>query len=85
RHDLSLFGYGHFFIFAALAGLGSMLNLVTESVAGETGDSAKKIISEPYAMGMLMSMLVVFLLTLTILRELMCRRSSHNVIAMLLA
>ncbi|WP_201583768.1 low temperature requirement protein A [Psychrobacter immobilis] len=85
RHDLFLFGYGHFFIFAALAGLGSMLNLVTESVAGETGDSAQKIISEPYAMGMLMSMLVVFLLTLTILRELMCRRSSHNVIAMLLA
>ena len=85
RHDLFLFGYGHFFIFAALAGLGSMLNLVTESVAGENGDSVQKVISEPYAMGMLMSMLVVFLLTLTILRELMCRRSSHNVIAMLLA
>lgn len=82
RHDLFLFGYGHFFIFASLAGLGSMLNLVTESVAGNSGHG---VISQPYAMGMLMSMLSVFLLTLTILRELMCRKSTHNVIAMFIA
>ena len=85
RHDLFLFGYGHFFIFASIAGLGSMLNLVTESVAADTSAPGYQIISQPYAMGMLMAMLSVFLLTLTILRELMCRKSSHNVIAMLIA
>ena len=85
RHDLFLFGYGHFFIFASIAGLGSMLNLVTESVAADTSAPGYQIISQPYAMGMLMGMLSVFLLTLTILRELMCRKSSHNVIAMLIA
>ncbi|MGM8898308.1 MULTISPECIES: low temperature requirement protein A [unclassified Psychrobacter] len=85
RHDLFLFGYGHFFIFASIAGLGSMLNLVTESVAGDTSDGANQVISQTYAMGMLMGMLSVFLLTLTILRELMCRKSSHNVIAMVIA
>ena len=85
RHDLFLFGYGHFFIFASIAGLGSMLNLVTESAAADTSAPGYQIISQPYAMGMLMAMLSVFLLTLTILRELMCRKSSHNVIAMLIA
>lgn len=82
RQDLFLFGYGHFFIFASLAGLSSMLNLVTESVAG---NSENGVISQPYAMGMLMAMLSVFLLTLTILRELMCRKSTHNVVAILIA
>lgn len=36
RHDFVSFGYGHFFIFTALAGLGSTLKLVTE-VIDETG------------------------------------------------
>ena len=81
RHDLFLFGYGHFFIFASIAGLGSMLNLVTESVAADTNAAGYQVISQPYAMGMLS----VLLLTLTILRELMCHKSSHNVIAMFLA
>ncbi|MBO1517833.1 low temperature requirement protein A [Psychrobacter sp. F2608] len=81
RHDLFLFGYGHFFIFASIAGLGSMLNLVTESVAGDNGN----VISQTYAMGMLSGMLSVFLLTLTILRELMCRKSSRNMMAILMA
>ncbi|AMN49521.1 low temperature requirement protein A [Psychrobacter sp. P2G3] len=85
RHDLFLFGYGHFFIFASIAGLGSMLNLVTESVAGDTSDGANQVISQTYAMGMLMGMLSVFLLTLTILRELMCRKSSNNIVAMVIA
>ena len=62
HHDLFLFGYGHFFIFASIAGLGSMLNLVTESVAGDNGN----VISQMYAMGVLSGMLSVFLLTLTI-------------------
>ena len=85
RHDLFLFGYGHFFIFASIAGLGSMLNLVTESVAGDNSDGANQVISQTYAMGMLMGMLSVFLLTLTILRELMCRKSSNNIVAMVIA
>ncbi|MGP5632171.1 low temperature requirement protein A, partial [Psychrobacter celer] len=62
HHDSFLFGYGHFFIFASIAGLGSMLNLITESVAGDNGN----VISQTYAMGMLSGMLSVFLLTLTI-------------------
>lgn len=82
RPDLFLFGYGHFFIFASIAGLGSMLNLVTQSVAG---DNAHEAISQPYAMGMLMGMLSIFLLTLTVLRTLMCHKSRHNVVAILIA
>ena len=58
-----------------------MLNLVTESVAADTNAAGYQVISQPYAMGMLS----VLLLTLTILRELMCHKSSHNVIAMFLA
>lgn len=85
RHDLFLFGYGHFFIFASIAGLGSMLNLVTESAAADTSAPDYQIISQSYAMGMLMGMLTVFLLTLTILRELMCLKSRHNIVAMLIA
>lgn len=81
HHDSFLFGYGHFFIFASIAGLGSMLNLVTESVAGDYGN----VISQTYAMGMLSGMLSVFLLTLTILRALMCRKSSRNMMAILMA
>lgn len=85
RHDLFLFGYGHFFIFASIVGLGSMLNLVTEAVAADTSAPGYQIISQPYAMGMLMAMLSVFLLTLTILHELTCHKSRHNIIAMLIA
>ena len=36
-------------------------------------------------MGMLVGMLSVFLLTLTILRELTCHKSRHNIIAVLVA
>lgn len=79
RHDLFLFGYGHFFIFATLAGLGSMLNLVAESAVGH--NDFEETISQPYAMGMLTALL----LALTILRASMCRQSSHNIIAFSLA
>lgn len=85
RHDLFSFGYGHFFTFASIAGLGSMLNLVTEAVAADTSAPGYQIISQPYAMAMLMAMLSVFLLTLTILHELTCHKSRHNIIAMLIA
>ncbi|WP_201583884.1 low temperature requirement protein A [Psychrobacter jeotgali] len=83
RYDLFLFGYGHFFVFASLAGLGSMLNLVTEAAADST--TANPDLSQPYAMAMLMGMLLAFLLTLTILRAFICRKSKHNLMAILSA
>ena len=82
RHDLFLFGYGHFFVFASLAGLGSALNLVADAV---DTDVAKQAVLQPYAMGLLMAMLLAFLLTLTALRSLICRKSSHNILAMTIA
>ncbi len=86
RKDLFVFGYGHFFIFAALAGLGSMLNLVTESAATDTTQgTVHNLVSQPYAMGMLMAILSVFLFTLTVLREVMCKKSSHNILALIIA
>jgi len=81
RYDLFLFGYGHFFVFATLAALGSALNLVTNARADTMGQS----ITQPYAMGLLMVMLLAFLMTLTLLRSLMCRQSSHNLIALIFA
>ncbi|WP_227688031.1 low temperature requirement protein A [Psychrobacter immobilis] len=81
RYDLFLFGYGHFFVFASLAALGSALNLVTDASANAIEHS----ISEVYAMNVLMLLLTAFLLTLTILRALMCRKSSHNILAMFIA
>ena len=86
RHDLFVFGYGHFFIFAALAGLGSMLNLVTESAATDaTHGTIDNLVTQPYAMGMLMSILSVFLFTLSVLREVMCKKSSRNILAIIVA
>lgn len=82
RHDLFLFGYGHFFVFASLAGLGSALNLVADAV---DTDVAKQAVLQPYAMGLLMAMLLAFLLTLTALRSLICRKSNHNILAMSIA
>ena len=84
RHDLFVFGYGHFFVFASLAALGSTLNLVTDAAADTSGTGAY-IISEPYAMGMLMAMLALFLLTLTVLRAFICYKSSRNTIALSIA
>ncbi|WP_296242880.1 MULTISPECIES: low temperature requirement protein A [unclassified Psychrobacter] len=81
RYDLFLFGYGHFFVFAALAASGSALNLVTDARA----DTANRMVTQPYAMGLLMMMLLAFLVTLTYLRALMCRKSSYNMIALVLA
>lgn len=81
RYDLFLFGYGHFFVFATLAALGSALNLVTNARA----DTSNLEITQPYAMGLLMIMLFGFLLTLTLLRALMCRKSSRNMIAIIIA
>ena len=81
RYDLFLFGYGHFFVFASLAALGSALNLVTDARA----DTTNQAVTQPYAMGLLMIMLLAFLVTLTCLRALMCRKSSHNIIAIILA
>ncbi len=83
RHDLFLFGYGHFFIFATLAGLGSALNLVNESSAAS--NTVLSMHSQPYAMGVLMSLLAMFLLALALLRALMYRQSKHNVIAFTIA
>ena len=83
RHDLFSFGYGHFFILASLAGLGSALNLVTEATV--TNGREENVISQPYAMSILMAMLATFLLTLTVLRALMCRQSSRNIQAMVIA
>ncbi|MES1964421.1 low temperature requirement protein A [Psychrobacter sp. AH5] len=81
RYDLFLFGYGHFFVFASLAALGSALNLVTDARA----DTLNRAVTQPYAMGLLMIMLFGFLLTLTLLRALMCRRSSYNIVAIIIA
>ena len=81
RYDLFLFGYGHFFVFASLAALGSALNLVTDASANTIEHS----ISEIYAMNILMIMLIVFLTTLTLLRTLMCRKSKHNILAIIIA
>jgi len=83
RHDLFLFGYSHFFICASIAALGSALNLVTEATA--SGTTSESMVSEPYAMSVLMVMLTLYLLTLTILRTLMCRKSSRNAQALLIA
>ncbi len=81
RYDLFLFGYGHFFVFASLAALGSSLNLVTDARANTSNIA----VTQSYAMGLLMIMLFGFLVTLTLLRTLMCRKSSQNVIAISLA
>ena len=81
RYDLFLFGYGHFFVFATLAALGRALNLVTDAWA----DTLNRTVTQPYAMGLLMIMLFGFLVTLTLLRALMCRKSSHNMTALILA
>lgn len=81
RYDLFLFGYGHFFVFATLAALGSTLNLVTDARA----NTIDRAVTQPYAMGLLMMMLFGFLITLTLLRALMCRKSSYNFIAIIFA
>ena len=81
RYDLFLFGYGHFFVFATLAALGSSLNLVTDARA----NTSNLAVTQSYAMGLLMIMLFGFLVTLTLLRTLICRKSSQNVIAISLA
>ncbi|WP_367108795.1 low temperature requirement protein A [uncultured Psychrobacter sp.] len=83
RFDLFLFGYGHFFVFVAIAGLGSALNLVTD--AAVANDNSQYAVLPPYAMGILMAMLFTFLLTLTILRATICNKSSRNIVAILLA
>lgn len=63
-----------------------MLNLVTEAAANQSASSTTEaMVSQPYAMGMLMGMLTVFLFTLTVLREVMCVKSSHNVLAFFIA
>ncbi|SUD92286.1 low temperature requirement protein A [Psychrobacter phenylpyruvicus] len=84
RHDFVSFGYGHFFIFAALAGLGGTLKLVTD-IFDETSNVALGGISQSYAMAMIMLQLGAFLLALTTLRALMCRKSSHNLLGLLLS
>lgn len=81
RYDLFLFGYGHFFVFATLAALGSSLNLVTDARA----DTSNIAVTQSYAMGLLMIMLFGFLVTLTLLRAFICHKSNRNVIAMSLA
>ncbi|WP_227675558.1 low temperature requirement protein A [Psychrobacter submarinus] len=81
RYDFFLFGYGHFFVLATLAALGSALDLVTNARA----DTMDQSITQPYAMGLLMVMLLAFLMSLTLLRSLMCRQSSHNLIALIFA
>ncbi|AWT49916.1 low temperature requirement protein A [Psychrobacter sp. YP14] len=82
RHDFVFFGYGHFFIFAALTGLGSTLKLVTE-IIDETSEITAQGISQSYTMAMIMLQLASFLLALITLRALMCRNSSHNMVAVL--
>ncbi len=72
---------GTFFVFATLTALGSALNLVTDAWA----DTLNRTVTQPYAMGLLMIMLFGFLVTLTLLRALMCRKSTHNMTALILA
>ncbi len=99
RHDFVSFGYGHFFIFASLAGLGSALNLVadlvdktsTSAMTSATGSSTHPLtdvpagVSATYAMGMILLQLLIFLITLTCLRRLMCDKSGHNLMALSVA
>lgn len=49
------------------------------------GNTALEGISQPYAMAMIMLQLGAFLLALTTLRTLMCRKSSHNMLGLLLS
>lgn len=86
RHDLISFGYGHFFIFASLAGIGSALNLVADAMDYAVDPSASSTqVTMPYAMGMVMIQLAAFLVTLWLLRRFICRNSHHNILTLVVA
>lgn len=84
RHDLIAFGYGHFFIFASLAGIGSALNLVIDAMDNAV-DITNNGISMPYAMSMVMLQLAAFLIVLWTLRHFVSRNSHHNLLTLFIA
>lgn len=81
RHNLILFGYGHFFIFASLAGLGASLNLVPNAIA-HASDNIAHNVSPIYAICMILLQLLAFLSILTLMRKTICHQSTHNMAAL---
>ncbi|WP_114800590.1 low temperature requirement protein A [Moraxella canis] len=76
REDLPVFGYGHFFVFAAIAGLSGALKLVKD-----THMIAPAQVTESYVMATILPQLAVFLLALSLLRAFMCKHSGSNLLA----
>ncbi|PNK60920.1 low temperature requirement protein A [Psychrobacter sp. FDAARGOS_221] len=85
RRDLFVFGYGHFFVFASIAGLSSALKLVMDTSAVLSSHPGSDQISETYVIATIMPQLAAFLLTLTLLRTVMCKHSKSNLLAFGLA
>ncbi|WP_296404242.1 low temperature requirement protein A [Psychrobacter sp.] len=84
RHDLAAFGYGHFFIFASLAGIGSAMRLVADALNNEANVTNNGV-TMPYAMGIIMLQLAVFLITLWTLRHIVSRNSQHSILTLFIA
>ncbi len=84
RSLVFIFNYGHFFIFASLTGLGSALELVSDTLNstghGKYGEHGGHVMmSAQYAMAVLTIMLVIYLLALSGLRSMMMGKLTKNI------
>ncbi|WP_020560555.1 low temperature requirement protein A [Thiofilum flexile] len=77
-----MFGYGHYFIFAALAAVGTGLELVADNLTDNPGEHSG---SPTMAIITLAVAVAVYMLTLSIIRASVVNEGKHNLAAILAA